>query len=37
MLIAKWFECALVNKVTATSLHFLGVCEDNLDEVLNDW
>ena len=35
MLIAKWFECAL-NKVTTTSLPFLGVCEDDLDEVLND-
>ena len=35
MLSAKWFECALVNKGAAT-LHFLGVCEDDLDEVLND-
>ena len=36
MLSAKWFECALVNKGAATSLHFLGVCEDDLDEVLSD-
>ena len=35
MLMAKWFECVLVNKVTAT-LHFLGVCEEDLDKVLND-
>ena len=34
MLVAKWFVCAFVNNVSA-SLHFLGVCEDNLDEVLN--
>ena len=36
MLIAKWFECAPFNKVTATSLYFLGVCEAELDEVLKD-
>ena len=29
-------QCALVNKIKAASWRFPSVCEEDLDEVLND-
>ena len=30
-------QCALANKMVTASCHFRSVCEEDLDEVWNDW
>ena len=31
-----YIQCMLFNKMVAASLQFQGVCEEDLDKVLND-